>query len=532
MNEAGAAPVLEMRGVRKAFPGVVALDGVDLTLHAGDVHMLLGENGAGKSTLMKILSGAYRKDAGEIRIDGQPVDIASPADALALGIRVIYQELNLVPQLSVAENIFLGAMPVRWGSVVDWPALHDRASEVLTDLGLDAATLDPQTRVARLGMAQRQMVEIAKALAAPAETRPAAATPSARQALKVLVMDEPTSSLTSREVTQLFSLIERLTARGVAVVYITHRLDEVFRIGRRVTVLRDGRHVTTRRLSDVAVPELVRLMANRDLSEHFPKVRAARGPELLRVEHVSRGAALSDISLSLHAGEVLGIAGLVGAGRTELARVIAGADRCDSGRVVVDGGEVRLRGPADAIARGIGLLPEDRKAQGLVPGLTVARNVALPHGRRLARLGVLPRRCETALAEPIADELRVKATETQAVRLLSGGNQQKVVLGKWLAGNVRIFIFDEPTRGIDVGSKVEIYTLMNRLTERGAGIIMISSELPELLGMSDRILVMHRGRIQAELDAAEATEERVLRAALGLAGPVLNDAVGSAGAEG
>jgi ribose transport system ATP-binding protein len=520
VNASVPAPVLEMRGVRKAFPGVVALDGVDLTLHAGDVHMLLGENGAGKSTLMKILSGAYRKDAGEIRIDGQVVDIGSPRDALALGIRVIYQELNLVPQLSVAENIFLGAMPTRWTGVVDWRSLYERASHVLGDLGLDASTLDARAPVSRLGMAQRQMVEIAKALAASAEASarqgqgPAEA--SAGQGLKVLVMDEPTSSLTSREVTQLFSLIERLTARGVAIVYITHRLDEVFRIGRRVTVLRDGRHVTTRLLSDVSVPELVRLMANRDLSEHFPKSRAARGLELLRVEHVSRGAALSDISLSLHAGEVLGIAGLVGAGRTELARVIAGADRCDNGRLFVDGGEVRLGGPADAIRRGIGLLPEDRKAQGLVPGLTVARNVALPHGRRLARLGVLTRRCEAALAAPIADELRVKATETQTVRLLSGGNQQKVVLGKWLAGDVRIFIFDEPTRGIDVGAKVEIYNLMNRLTARGAGIIMISSELPELLGMSDRILVMHRGRIQAEIDAAGATEERVLRAALGL----------------
>jgi ribose transport system ATP-binding protein len=509
---ANATPVLEMRGVSKAFPGVVALDGVGLTLHAGDVHMLLGENGAGKSTLMKILSGAYRKDAGEIRIDGQPVDIGSPRDALALGIRVIYQELNLVPQLSVAENIFLGAMPTRWTGVVDWRALDDRASQVLADLGLDAAALGPRTRIARLGMAQRQMVEIAKALVSSASAPAAAA-----QGLRVLVMDEPTSSLTSREVTQLFALIERLTARGVAIVYITHRLDEVFRIGRRVTVLRDGRHVTTRLLSEVNVPELVRLMANRDLSEQFPKVRAPRGPELLRVEHVSRGGTLSDICLSLHGGEVLGIAGLVGAGRTELARVIAGADRCDTGRLLVDGGEVRLRGPADAIARGIGLLPEDRKAQGLVPGLTVARNIALPHGTRLARLGVLPGGSEAALAGPIADELRVKSTATQTVRLLSGGNQQKVVLGKWLAGDVRIFIFDEPTRGIDVGAKVEIYHLMNRLTARGAGIIMISSELPELLGMSDRILVMHRGRIHAEIDGADATEERVLRAALGLA---------------
>jgi ABC-type sugar transport system ATPase subunit len=303
----------------------------------------------------------------------------------------------------------------------------------------------------------------------------------------------------------------------VAIVYITHRLDEVFRIGRRITVLRDGRHITTQPIGEVTVAGLVRLMANRDLTEQFPKVRAPRGPALLSVERVSVSGTLSEISFSLHAGEVLGIAGLLGAGRTELARVLAGADRYDEGRLMVDGREVHFRGPADAIARGIGLLPEDRKAQGLVAGLTVVRNIALPHGSRLARFGVLPRRSEATLAGPIGEELRVKATPIQAVRVLSGGNQQKVVLGKWLAGDVRIFIFDQPTRGIDVGAKVEIYNLMNRLTARGAGIIMISSELPELLGMSDRILVMCRGRIQAELAAADATEERVLTAALGLA---------------
>ena len=504
---ADGPPILEMRGIRKAFPGVVALDGVDLTLEAGAVHMLLGENGAGKSTLMKILSGAYTKDAGDIRINGQAAEIRSPRDALALGIRVIYQELNLVPQLSVAENIFLGEAPVRWGSVVDWPALYERTSRLLTDLGLP---LDPRALVSRLGIAQRQMVEIAKALSGKS-TGQIADTPAS-----VLVMDEPTSSLTSREVTQLFALIQRLAARGVAIVYITHRLDEVFRIGHRITVMRDGRVVATRPIQDVTIPELVRMMANRDLADHFPKVRADRGDELLRVENVG-GGPLSGITFSLHAGEVLGIAGLLGAGRTELARIVAGADRCKEGRLFVRGREVRFRDPDDAIAHGIGLLPEDRKAQGLVPGLTVARNIALPHGRRLARFGILSRHCETAFASPIVADLRVKATPTQTVRLLSGGNQQKVVLGKWLAGDVRIFIFDEPTRGVDVGSKVEIYNLMNRLTARGAGIIMISSELPELLGMSDRILVMHRGRLHAEIAAADATEERVLSAALGLA---------------
>jgi ribose transport system ATP-binding protein len=449
---------------------------------------------------MKILSGACRKDAGEIAINGRPVEIGSPRDALALGIRVIYQELDLVPQLSVAENIFLGATPTRWAGVVDWRVLHERTSQLLRDLGM---AIDPRTLVSRLGLSQRQMVEIAKALASGDA--------------KILVMDEPTSSLTSPEVLQLFSLIERLAARGVAIVYITHRLDEVFRIGRRITVLRDGRHITTQPIGDLTVAELVRLMANRDLTEHFPKVRARCGPELLAVDRLGVRGTLSEISFALRAGEVLGIAGLLGAGRTELARVLAGADRYDEGRLMVDGREVRFRGPSDAIASGIGLLPEDRKAQGLIAGLTVVRNITLPHGHRLARFGVLPRQSEATLAGPIGVELRVKATPTQAVRVLSGGNQQKVVLGKWLAGDVRIFIFDEPTRGIDVGAKVEIYNLMNRLTARGAGIIMISSELPELLGMSDRILVMHRGRIQAEIAAADATEERVLTAALGLA---------------
>jgi ribose transport system ATP-binding protein len=509
MSDGARPPALQMRGIRKTFPGVIALDAVDLIVEAGDVHMLLGENGAGKSTLMKILAGAHRKDAGEILLNGAPVEISSPRDALNLGIRIIYQELNLVPHLSVAENVFLGDLPTRrLPGAIDWPALHDRTGRLLADLGM---AMDPRAPVGSLGLAQRQMVEIAKALAA--------STTSSRegQDATILVMDEPTSALTSTEVTQLFALIERLTARGVSIIYITHRLDEVFRIGRHITVMRDGRHVATTPVGKISVPELVRLMANRDLSDHFPKQRVERGAELLRVEGLTVRGVLSDISFSLHAGEVLGISGLLGAGRTELARVIAGADPFDEGRLLVGGAAKRFRNPADAIALGIGLLPEDRKAQGLVPGLTVARNIALPHGRRLAPFGVLSRRCEAEMAGPVSRELRVKTTATQAVRQLSGGNQQKVVLGKWLAGAGRIFIFDEPTRGVDVGAKVEIYNLMNRLTASGAGIIMISSELPELLGMSDRILVMHRGRIHAELAGADATEERVLSAALGLA---------------
>ncbi len=487
-----------MRGIRKAFPGVVALDGVELTLHAGEVHVLLGENGAGKSTLMKILSGAYRRDAGAILINGVEAAIQSPRDAIRHGIRVIYQELNLVPQLSVAENIFLGQVPTKMPGVIDWRRLHAATARLLGDLGMSLA---PATQVRHLSLAERQMVEIAKAL---------------KDDASILVMDEPTSALTSREVDQLFTLIGRLTARGVAIVYITHRLDEVYRIGTRVTVLRDGRHVATRPLAETTVSELVRLMADRDLGKHFPRQRAPPGDELLRVEHLGRGQALHDITLSLRAGEVVGVAGLLGAGRSELARVIAGADRATTGTIVIRGIAAVLRSPAAAIRRGLGLLPEDRKADGLVSWLTVARNIALPHGGRLGRFGFLPPGRETALAAPIVRDLRVKAAPAQPVRLLSGGNQQKVVLGKWLAGDASIFIFDEPTRGVDVGAKVEIYHLMNRLTARGAGILMISSELPELLGMSDRIVVMHRGRIQAEFDAREATQERVLAAALGL----------------
>ena len=521
--------VLEMRGIRKAFPGVVALDGVDLSLNAGEVHMLLGENGAGKSTLMKILSGAYRKDSGEIRVQGRPVEIGSPRDALALGIRVIYQELNLIPHLSVAENVFLGAAPTRIPGFIDWRQLSESTSRLLADLGM---TIDADTPLDRLSLAQRQMVEIAKALRDPSalESPHAGSRPRGAGPASILVMDEPTSALTSREVDQLFALIERLVARGVAVVYITHRLDEVYRIGQRVTVLRDGRQVATTPLSEVTVDALVRLMANRDLKEHFPKRRAAPGRELLRVERLGRRGALHDISFSLRAGEVVGIAGLLGAGRSELARVLAGADRCDSGRMFRDGEAVSFHTPADAIRKGIGLLPEDRKAQGLVAALTVARNISLPHGRRLARAGFLPGQCEERLAAPVVTDLRVKATPTQAVKLLSGGNQQKVVLGKWLAGDARVFIFDEPTRGVDVGAKVEIYNLMNRLTESGAGIIMISSELPELLGMSDRILVMRGGRIQDEFDAAVATQEKLLSAALGLSHA--QPAPGEAGAAG
>ena len=493
------SPLLEIRGISKRFPGVVALDDVTFELRRGEVHVLLGENGAGKSTLMKILSGASARDAGEISIDGRPVEVASPREAQALGIATIYQEFNLVPHLRAAENIFLGREPLRAPGVIDRRKLEGEGGRLLRSLGTG---INPRAEVRTLGVAEQQMVEVAKALSLNA---------------RILIMDEPTSALTASEIEQLFAAIRRLTAEGVAVIYISHRMEELALIGHRATVLRDGRVVGTRTLP-APVPELVRMMADRDISEQYPPRTRRRGEELLRVEGVSRGSRLRDVSFTLHRGEILGVAGLLGAGRTELARVVAGADVPDSGRVVLDGRALRLRSPADAIRAGIGLVPEDRKGHGLVLKRSVAANLALPQLGKLARSGVVSRAGEQALASRWIRELRIKTPDARtAVVTLSGGNQQKVVLGKWLAAGADVLIVDEPTRGIDVGAKQEIYVLLDRLAAQGAGIIMISSELPEVLGMSDRILVMHQGRVQALVEAAQATQEGVLQAALGLA---------------
>jgi ribose transport system ATP-binding protein len=500
MDVPTAASLLEMRRVSKRFPGVTALSEARFDLRAGEVHVLLGENGAGKSTLMKILGGAVRMDAGDIRIDGHPVDIASPQRARALGVSLIYQELTLVPHLSVAENVFLGKMPARWGAIVDRSRMRDHASRILGSLGVH---IDSGIPVRELRLAQQQMVEVARALADDA---------------RILIMDEPTSALTGAEVDQLFATIDRLKARGTAIVYISHRMEEVFRVGDRITVMRDGRTVTTLDVGEADVPRLVKLMADRDITEHYPRRSVARGDELLRVEGVSRRGVLHEVSFALHRGEIVGLAGLIGAGRSELARAIFGADPLDGGRVIVRGRAASLRTPAAAMRQGMALLPEDRKRHGLVLGLSVQRNIALPNHRRLAQWGIVDGRAERAEALRWIDALRIRTpSPLQRAVSLSGGNQQKIVLAKWLAAQADIFIFDEPTRGIDLAARQDIYALMNDLVARGAAVLMISSDLPEVLGMSDRILVMRQGSICAELNASEASEARVLHAALGAA---------------
>ena len=493
-----STPVLEMRHIGKTFPGVVALNDVDFELRPGEVHILLGENGAGKSTLMKILSGAYQKSAGQIMLGGSEVEIKNPKHAQTLGISTIYQEFNLIPHLSVGENIFLGREPARLSGFIDQRAIFQQATHALTALGL---TLNPRKLVKELRVAEQQMVEVAKALSLDA---------------RILIMDEPTAALTEHEITELFATIRSLKKQGVAIVYISHRMEELFEIGDRVTVLRDGRSVGTYDVTAISKSELIRLMVNRELTDLFPKEKVARGPEVLRVEGLCTQTGLKDINFSLHKGEVLGISGLLGAGRTELARAIFGLDKITSGTIYLGGASRKLDSPRQAINAGIGFLTEDRKSQGLVLPLSVKENLCLSSVDKFSSWGIMNPNQEQQAGEKYVKELRIRTPSlNQKVMFLSGGNQQKVVLSKWLCSEAEIFIFDEPTRGVDVGAKTEIYQLMNRLTASGVAIIMISSELLEVLGMSDRILVMRGGRVTGEFSAAEATQERILQCALG-----------------
>lgn len=492
------APLVEMRGISKAFPGVQALASVDLQLWAGRVHVLVGENGAGKSTLINVLAGVYEPDAGTILLRGRSARFRDPIAAQRAGIGVVHQEQKLVPALSVAENVFLGRLPHR-GWVVDWRDLYQRANAIFDRLGV---SLPVRERVRRLSVAQRQFVQIAKALSLNAE---------------ILIFDEPTAVLTPGETARLFEVIRGLKTHGSAIVFISHRLLEVFEIGDEVTVLKDGRLVATRPIAEI--PDratLVGLMVGRDLR---PPVRAQGGPageELLRVEGLSRDRVLVDISFTLHAGEILGIAGLVGSGRTELLRSIFGADPIERGRILVRKRPVLLRSPRKAIKAGLSFLTEDRRGSGLVLERSVRENVSLVELRRFARGGVLLHwEREGRFVRRLVDRFRIKTLSIESlVKTLSGGNQQKVLLARWAGTESLIFLFDEPTRGIDVGAKEDIYQLMEELRAQGAGILMVSSDLPEVLRMSDRILVMNEGRISAEFRREEATEQRVMEHAV------------------
>jgi ribose transport system ATP-binding protein len=488
-----------MRKITKTYPGVRALDNVDFEVVKGEVHALVGENGAGKSTLMKILAGAQPMDSGEILIDGQPVHITTPQKAMELGVSIIYQEFNLVPYLNAAENIFLGREPKgRIPGFVNFRAMYAEAQKVIDRLGVK---LNVRTPVNRLSIAQQQMVEVAKA--------------TSRNAT-IIAMDEPSATLTEHELESLFELIRSLKQQGVSIIYISHRLEEVFQIADRVTILRDGRLVGTKPVAETDRDDIIRMMVGRELKEKIPKQAAQIGEPALTVKNLTRKGVIEDINFTVHRGEVLGIAGLVGAGRTELARAVFGADAIDEGEIRLNGSRVEIRSPRDAIRRGIGLVTEDRKALGLILGMVVRENISLANLDSLTRLGFVNRREEKRVALKSIEDLMIKTPSVeQQVQNLSGGNQQKVVLAKWLFTQSKVLIFDEPTRGIDVGSKVEIYQLMNRLAANGVAIIMISSELPEILGMSDRILVMHEGKIAGELSREEATQEKIMWLATG-----------------
>lgn len=491
--------VLELAGIRKQFPGVTALDGVNLAVRGGQVLGLVGENGAGKSTLIKILSGIYRPDAGVIRVNGRPIILESPGDARALGIAVVHQDRKLIPELTVAENLWIGG-PVprnRWG-MIEWGKVYSDSARALEALGIG---IDPRCKISELSPAQQQLVDIAKAVLEKAN---------------LVLFDEPTTSLTQEEIRILFDIVRRLQARGVAVVYVSHRLEEVTALAQRVAVLRDGKVVADVATAQTDIPRLIRYMVGRDLSRQYPPREAKKyNEELLRVDGLYRRGAFEDISFVIHRGEIVGLGGVVGAGRTELARVLFGIDRADGGAIYVAGEPTQISSVSSAVRVGFGLVPEDRRREGLVLGSSVSFNVVLGNERRFTRGPFVDWSHASRVVNDCISSLNIRCRDSaEPVQLLSGGNQQKVVVGRWLASGSRLYILDEPTVGVDVGARLEMYTIMNRLTQQGAGILMISSDFSELVGMSDRILVMRSGRIVGEL-ARGCTQGELLALAVG-----------------
>jgi ribose transport system ATP-binding protein len=492
---------LVMRGIRKSFDGTQALKGVDFSARRGEVHAIVGENGAGKSTLMKILAGALQRDAGEILLDGQPAVLRSPFSAHRLGIRAVYQEFSLVRHLTITENILLGQMPTgrgRW--LIDWKRAHRLAEEKLAEIGFTG--LDVRAQVSSLSVSHQQMVEIAKA----AVTKP-----------RIWILDEPSAVLSQEELKRLFELIQRLRAESALILYISHRLDEVFKVADRITVLKDGELIGTMRTQDTDENQLIKMMVGRTLGEFYPRRANKPGEELLTVTSLGRGASFSDVTFSLRRGEILGLFGLVGSGRTQVARCVFGADRATAGEILLEGRLVRPNSPRDAVEAGIALLTEDRKRDGLVMSCSIRDNASLAIMQQVSRWGVLNTARRDELVQTKVGELAVHPAQiSRLVRQLSGGNQQKVVLAKWLLSQARVLMLDEPTRGVDVATKVEIYRIISDLAEGGVGVLIISSELPEILGMSDRVVVMREGLVAGEFNTAQASEESLLACAAGV----------------
>ncbi len=487
--------ILEVRDVSKIFPGVRALDQVSLRIRKGEIHALVGENGAGKSTLMKILNGNYKKDAGSIYIDGKEAEIRCPDDARRFGISIIFQELNLVPHLSVAENIFMGRLRREGKKLIDWKQVYQRAGALMERIGYP---IDTRTAVEKLSVAQKQMVEIAKAIS--------------YSNTKLILMDEPSATLTNRECEKLFEVIRSLKEQGISVIYISHKLEEIAELCEWVTILRDGKIIDTGAVSDFTKDDMISKMIGREISDKFPARSSKPGDkEILRVEGLSRHGVISDISFSLREGEVLGFAGLVGAGRTEIARAVIGMDYTDMGEIYVEGKRARIRSPKDALRSGIAYLSEDRKQEGLVLKAPVKWNISMANMSRILSAGMVNEKKDEAIADEMIDKILIKTPSREQYAMnLSGGNQQKIVVAKWLNTDAKIFIFDEPTRGIDVGAKYEIYVLINELVQEGKSVILISSELPEVLEMCDRVLVINKGKLAAELTGENMNAQSVM----------------------
>ncbi len=489
--------ILEVRKISKEFPGVKALAGVDLTLHRGEIQALVGENGAGKSTLIKILAGVYRKDSGEVLFEGQPLELHSAMDSLRRGIKVVFQELALIPQLSVAENVFLESFPLKSSGAIDWRTMNRKTQELLASINLD---LNPSRTVSSLTISQQQMVEIARALSHEA---------------KVVIMDEPTSALTPNEIRSLFEVIRRLKGLGIGILYVTHKLEEVFELCDRVTVFRDGQLVSSRAVAETNTNAVVTDMVGRSITTLFPRTHSGVGEAVLRVRGLATERKLRGVSFEVRAGEVVGIFGLLGAGRTELAKAIFGLDPVSGGELELRGRRLRLGSTSHSARAGLGLLTEDRKGEGLVLQMSVAQNMTLPSVREFARLGLIRSKAENVRSQEYVPRLSIKTPSLRhKVEYLSGGNQQKVLLARWLMKKLEVIILDEPTRGIDVGAKAEIHRLIDELASAGLAVIVLTSEMPELLGVSDRILVMSSGRITGEFGREEATQEKVLAAAI------------------